>query len=150
MSFQIAWPHRTDSCFRNSFGPVGLSGAMTRILDDDLIFGRDCQRQWSVSSCWTSSGRGDERISADGRRNHGSQYFVLPVLRATQAILGELNGNEGNFDGLVATASGLHFVQWLFTFLCKLSESAGIIESRSLGMKGTYLESPGFQMFLRN
>ena len=60
-------------------------------------------------------------------------------LRAVSAILGELNGNEGHLTASVI-ADRIGITRSVIVNALRKLESAGIIESRSLGMKGTYLK----------
>lgn len=60
-------------------------------------------------------------------------------LRAVSAILGELNGNEGQLTASVI-ADRIGITRSVIVNALRKLESAGIIESRSLGMKGTYLK----------
>ena len=60
-------------------------------------------------------------------------------LRAVSAILEELNGNEGQLTASVI-ADRIGITRSVIVNALRKLESAGIIESRSLGMKGTYLK----------
>lgn len=60
-------------------------------------------------------------------------------LRAVSAILGELEGNEGQLTASVI-ADRIGITRSVIVNALRKLESAGIIESRSLGMKGTYLK----------
>ncbi|KXT74601.1 GTP-sensing transcriptional pleiotropic repressor codY [Streptococcus sp. DD10] len=60
-------------------------------------------------------------------------------LRAVSAILGELDGNEGQLTASVI-ADRIGITRSVIVNALRKLESAGIIESRSLGMKGTYLK----------
>lgn len=60
-------------------------------------------------------------------------------LRAVSAILKELNGNEGQLTASVI-ADRIGITRSVIVNALRKLESAGIIESRSLGMKGTYLK----------
>lgn len=60
-------------------------------------------------------------------------------MKAVAAILGELNGNEGRLTASVI-ADRIGITRSVIVNALRKLESAGIIESRSLGMKGTYLK----------
>lgn len=60
-------------------------------------------------------------------------------LRAVSAILEELDGNEGQLTASVI-ADRIGITRSVIVNALRKLESAGIIESRSLGMKGTYLK----------
>ncbi|KXT78103.1 GTP-sensing pleiotropic transcriptional regulator CodY [Streptococcus sp. DD13] len=60
-------------------------------------------------------------------------------MKAVSAILDELNGNEGQLTASVI-ADRIGITRSVIVNALRKLESAGIIESRSLGMKGTYLK----------
>lgn len=60
-------------------------------------------------------------------------------MKAVSAILGELTGNEGQLTASVI-ADRIGITRSVIVNALRKLESAGIIESRSLGMKGTYLK----------
>ncbi|MGT2799148.1 GTP-sensing pleiotropic transcriptional regulator CodY [Streptococcus marmotae] len=60
-------------------------------------------------------------------------------MKAVSAILGELNGDEGQLTASVI-ADRIGITRSVIVNALRKLESAGIIESRSLGMKGTYLK----------
>lgn len=60
-------------------------------------------------------------------------------MKAISAILGELDGNEGQLTASVI-ADRIGITRSVIVNALRKLESAGIIESRSLGMKGTYLK----------
>ncbi|MGT2742821.1 GTP-sensing pleiotropic transcriptional regulator CodY [Streptococcus plurextorum] len=60
-------------------------------------------------------------------------------MRAVAAILSELDGNEGRLTASVI-ADRIGITRSVIVNALRKLESAGIIESRSLGMKGTYLK----------
>jgi transcriptional pleiotropic repressor len=60
-------------------------------------------------------------------------------MKAVSAILGELNGLEGQLTASVI-ADRIGITRSVIVNALRKLESAGIIESRSLGMKGTYLK----------
>lgn len=60
-------------------------------------------------------------------------------MKAVSAILGELDGNEGQLTASVI-ADRIGITRSVIVNALRKLESAGIIESRSLGMKGTYLK----------
>lgn len=60
-------------------------------------------------------------------------------LKAVAAILAELDGNEGRLTASVV-ADRIGITRSVIVNALRKLESAGVIESRSLGMKGTYLK----------
>ena len=60
-------------------------------------------------------------------------------MKAVAAILGELDGNEGRLTASII-ADRIGITRSVIVNALRKLESAGIIESRSLGMKGTYIK----------
>jgi transcriptional pleiotropic repressor len=60
-------------------------------------------------------------------------------MKAVAAILGELDGNEGRLTASVV-ADRIGITRSVIVNALRKLESAGIIESRSLGMKGTFIK----------
>ena len=60
-------------------------------------------------------------------------------MKAVKAILEELGGEEGRLTASVI-ADKIGITRSVIVNALRKLESAGIIESRSLGMKGTYLK----------
>ncbi|MGE5381107.1 MAG: GTP-sensing pleiotropic transcriptional regulator CodY [Methylocystaceae bacterium] len=84
-----------------------------------------------------------ERIEEEARRKAAVQIALATLSyserEAIEHILAELNGNEGL---LVASriADEVGITRSVIVSALRKFESAGVIESRSLGMKGTYIK----------
>ncbi|GAB2024891.1 GTP-sensing pleiotropic transcriptional regulator CodY [Lactovum odontotermitis] len=78
------------------------------------------------------------RLRSEAALNMAVNTLSYSELKAVQAILKELNGNEGQLTASVV-ADKIGITRSVIVNALRKLESAGIIESRSLGMKGTYL-----------
>ena len=90
--------------------------------------------------------RNDKKFEEDEKNIRRRTAVTMAVntlsyseLRAVSAILAELNGNEGQLTASVI-ADRIGITRSVIVNALRKLESAGIIESRSLGMKGTYLK----------
>ena len=85
----------------------------------------------------------DEEIKGEARRKEFVQMAISSLsyseLEAIEHIFEELNGHEGL---LVASkiADRVGITRSVIVNALRKLESAGVIESRSLGMKGTYIK----------
>ena len=82
-------------------------------------------------------------IEADVRSTTAVQMAINTLsyseLKAVQAIFDALEGNEGRLTAS-NIADKIGITRSVIVNALRKLESAGIIESRSLGMKGTYLK----------
>ncbi|MDR0299326.1 MAG: GTP-sensing pleiotropic transcriptional regulator CodY [Streptococcaceae bacterium] len=78
------------------------------------------------------------RLRSEAALNMAVNTLSYSELKAVQAILKELNGVEGQLTASVV-ADKIGITRSVIVNALRKLESAGIIESRSLGMKGTYL-----------
>ena len=86
----------------------------------------------------------ESRLRDEAALNMAVNTLSYSELKAVQAILNELNGDEGHLTASVI-ADKIGITRSVIVNALRKLESAGIIESRSLGMKGTYLRvvNPG-------
>ncbi|HEY0222164.1 GTP-sensing pleiotropic transcriptional regulator CodY [Lactovum miscens] len=80
----------------------------------------------------------ETRLRSEAALNMAVNTLSYSELKAVQAILKELNGIEGQLTASVV-ADKIGITRSVIVNALRKLESAGIIESRSLGMKGTYL-----------
>jgi transcriptional pleiotropic repressor len=80
----------------------------------------------------------EERLRSEAALNMAVNTLSYSELKAVQAILRELGGTEGQLTASVV-ADKIGITRSVIVNAMRKLESAGIIESRSLGMKGTYL-----------
>lgn len=81
----------------------------------------------------------EETIRKQTAVNMAINTLSYSEMRAVSAILGELDSNEGRLTASVI-ADRIGITRSVIVNALRKLESAGIIESRSLGMKGTYLK----------
>lgn len=80
----------------------------------------------------------ETRLRSEAALNMAVNTLSYSELKAVQAILKELDGVEGQLTASVV-ADKIGITRSVIVNALRKLESAGIIESRSLGMKGTYL-----------
>ena len=81
----------------------------------------------------------EETIRQQTAVNMAINTLSYSEMKAVAAILGELDGREGRLTASVV-ADRIGITRSVIVNALRKLESAGIIESRSLGMKGTYLK----------
>ena len=81
----------------------------------------------------------EETIRKQTAVNMAINTLSYSEMKAVSAILGELDGTEGRLTASVI-ADRIGITRSVIVNALRKLESAGIIESRSLGMKGTYLK----------
>lgn len=81
----------------------------------------------------------EEKIRQQTAVNMAMNTLSYSEMKAVAAILGELDGLEGRLTASVI-ADRIGITRSVIVNALRKLESAGIIESRSLGMKGTYLK----------
>ena len=81
----------------------------------------------------------EETIRKQTAVNMAINTLSYSEMKAVSAILGELAGTEGRLTASVI-ADRIGITRSVIVNALRKLESAGIIESRSLGMKGTYLK----------
>lgn len=81
----------------------------------------------------------EEKIRQQTAVNMAINTLSYSEMKAVAAILGELDGLEGRLTASII-ADRIGITRSVIVNALRKLESAGIIESRSLGMKGTYLK----------
>ncbi|MBJ8326420.1 GTP-sensing pleiotropic transcriptional regulator CodY [Streptococcus pacificus] len=81
----------------------------------------------------------EETVRKQTAVNMAVNTLSYSEMKAIKAILSELDGNEGRLTASVI-ADRIGITRSVIVNALRKLESAGIIESRSLGMKGTYLK----------
>ncbi|GFH40377.1 GTP-sensing pleiotropic transcriptional regulator CodY [Lactococcus insecticola] len=81
----------------------------------------------------------EENIRKNAAVNMAVSTLSFSEMKAVKAILEELGGDEGRLTASVI-ADKIGITRSVIVNALRKLESAGIIESRSLGMKGTYLK----------
>ena len=107
--------------------------------DDDLILVEIASTVVSIQMLNYQKEKDEKNIRRRTAVTMAVNTLSYSELRAVSAILGELNGNEGQLTASVI-ADRIGITRSVIVNALRKLESAGIIESRSLGMKGTYLK----------
>lgn len=107
--------------------------------DDDLILVEIASTVVGIQLLNFQREEDEKNIRRRAAVNMAVNTLSYSEMKAVSAILGELNGNEGQLTASVI-ADRIGITRSVIVNALRKLESAGIIESRSLGMKGTYLK----------
>ncbi|EHJ52842.1 GTP-sensing pleiotropic transcriptional regulator CodY [Streptococcus macacae] len=106
--------------------------------DDDLILIEIASTVVGIQLLNLQTENLEETIRKQTAINMAINTLSYSEMKAVAAILSELDGNEGRLTASVI-ADRIGITRSVIVNALRKLESAGIIESRSLGMKGTYL-----------
>lgn len=107
--------------------------------DDDLILIEMASTVVGIQLLNFQREKDEESIRKRAAVTMAVNTLSYSEMKAVSAILGELNGSEGQVTASVV-ADRIGITRSVIVNALRKLESAGIIESRSLGMKGTYLK----------
>ncbi|MBT0906761.1 GTP-sensing pleiotropic transcriptional regulator CodY [Streptococcus parasanguinis] len=107
--------------------------------DDDLILVEIASTVVGIQMLNYQREEDEKNIRRRTAVNMAVNTLSYSELRAVSAILSELKGNEGQLTASII-ADRIGITRSVIVNALRKLESAGIIESRSLGMKGTYLK----------
>lgn len=107
--------------------------------DDDLILAEIATTVVGIQLLNLQTENLEEEIRKQTAVNMAINTLSYSEMKAVVAILNELDGNEGRLTASVI-ADRIGITRSVIVNALRKLESAGIIESRSLGMKGTYLK----------
>ncbi|HGO5514512.1 GTP-sensing pleiotropic transcriptional regulator CodY, partial [Streptococcus suis] len=107
--------------------------------DDDLILVEIAATVVGIQLLNFQREEDEKNIRRRAAVNMAVNTLSYSEMKAVAAILGELDGNEGQLTASVI-ADRIGITRSVIVNALRKLESAGIIESRSLGMKGTYLK----------
>ncbi|WP_368269681.1 HTH domain-containing protein, partial [Enterococcus faecium] len=120
-------------------GTIILSRMEQSFADDDLVLAEYGATVVGMQILYQKS----RSIEADVRSATAVQMAINTLsyseLKAVQAIFEALDGDEGRLTAS-NIADSIGITRSVIVNALRKLESAGIIESRSLGMKGTYLK----------
>ena len=146
------FPVETKSDFPDgltTIAPIHVSGIRLGSLiiwrndkefaDDDLILVEIASTVVGIQMLNFQREEDEKNIRRRTAVNMAVNTLSYSELRAVSAILSELKGNEGQLTASVI-ADRIGITRSVIVNALRKLESAGIIESRSLGMKGTYLK----------
>ena len=131
--------HCTDSCIRDSPWFFDYWRNDKKFEDEDLILVEIASTVVGIQLLNFQREEDEKNIRRRTAVTMAVNTLSYSELRAVSAILGELNGNEGQLTASVI-ADRIGITRSVIVNALRKLESAGIIESRSLGMKGTYLK----------
>jgi GTP-sensing transcriptional pleiotropic repressor CodY len=106
--------------------------------EDDLILAEIAATVVGVQLSYISMESREEDIRKQTAVDMAVNTLSYSELKAVKAILDELGGMEGRLTASVV-ADKIGITRSVIVNALRKLESAGVIESRSLGMKGTYL-----------
>ncbi|AND78695.1 MULTISPECIES: GTP-sensing pleiotropic transcriptional regulator CodY [Streptococcus] len=107
--------------------------------EDDLILAEIASTVVGIQLLNLQTENLEETIRRQTAVNMAINTLSYSEMKAVAAILGELDGSEGRLTASVI-ADRIGITRSVIVNALRKLESAGIIESRSLGMKGTYLK----------
>ena len=110
-----------------------------QFADDDLILVEIASTVVGIQMLNYQREEDEKNIRRRTAVNMAVNTLSYSELRAVSAILSELKGNEGQLTASII-ADRIGITRSVIVNALRKLESAGIIESRSLGMKGTYLK----------
>lgn len=134
------------SCGGDRLGTLIIERLGERYTDDDLVLAEYCATITGMEIINAKT----EEIEKEAREKAVVQMAVRTLsfseLEAIEHILNELDGNEGL---LVASkiADRVGITRSVIVNALRKLESAGVIESRSLGMKGTHIKILNDKLF---
>ncbi len=108
-------------------------------VDDDLILVEIASTVVGLQLLNLQTENLEETIRKQTAINMAINTLSYSEIKAVSAILNELDGLEGRLTASVI-ADRIGITRSVIVNALRKLESAGIIESRSLGMKGTYLK----------
>lgn len=107
--------------------------------EDDLILAEMASTVVGIELLYLRAENLEEDIRKQTAITMAINTLSYSEMKAVSAILGELDGTEGRLTASVI-ADRIGITRSVIVNALRKLESAGIIESRSLGMKGTYLK----------
>lgn len=107
--------------------------------DEDLILTEIASTVVGIQLLNSQREKDEENVRKLTKVNMAVNTLSYSELKAVSAILDELNGTEGRLTASVI-ADRIGITRSVIVNALRKLESAGVIESRSLGMKGTYMK----------
>ncbi|MGT2784330.1 GTP-sensing pleiotropic transcriptional regulator CodY [Streptococcus merionis] len=121
------------------FGSLIIWRNDNKFEDEDLILIEMASTVVGIQLLNFQREKGEESIRKRTAVSMAVNTLSYSEMKAVSAILRELDGNEGQLTASVI-ADRIGITRSVIVNALRKLESAGIIESRSLGMKGTYLK----------
>lgn len=121
------------------FGSLIIWRNSEQFHDDDLILIEIASTVVGIQLLNFQREKDEESLRKRAAVSMAVNTLSYSEMKAVSAILSELEGNEGQVTASVV-ADRIGITRSVIVNALRKLESAGIIESRSLGMKGTYLK----------
>lgn len=119
-------------------GTLLLARLSPEFNDDDLILGEHAATVVGIEILYKKSTQIEEEARDIANVQIAMKTLSYSELKAVQAIFEELNGLEGRLTASNVAAK-IGITRSVIVNALRKLESGGIIESKSLGMKGTYI-----------
>lgn len=120
-------------------GTIILSRIQAVFSDDDLVLAEYSATVVGMQVLYQKSRSIEEEVRSSTAVQMAVNTLSYSELKAVQAIFKALDGDEGRLTAS-NIADEIGITRSVIVNALRKLESAGIIESRSLGMKGTYLK----------
>ena len=120
-------------------GTIILSRVETTFNEEDLVLAEYSATVVGMQFLYQQSRSIEEEIRSATSVQMAISTLSYSELKAVQAIFDELDGDEGRLTAS-SIADEIGITRSVIVNALRKLDSAGIIESRSLGMKGTYLK----------
>ena len=120
-------------------GTIILSRIEKTFDDDDLVLAEYSATVVGMQFLYQKSRNIEEDVRSATAVQMAINTLSYSELKAVQAIFEALEGDEGRLTAS-SIADRIGITRSVIVNALRKLESAGIIESRSLGMKGTYLK----------
>lgn len=121
------------------FGTLIIWRNDTQFDEDDLVLVEIAATVVGIQLLNFQREEDEKNIRLRATVNMAVNTLSYSEIKAVSAILDELNGDEGQLTASVI-ADRIGITRSVIVNALRKLESAGVIESRSLGMKGTYLK----------
>ncbi|MDR0921624.1 MAG: GTP-sensing pleiotropic transcriptional regulator CodY [Lactobacillales bacterium] len=119
-------------------GAIILGREEKKFSDEDLVLAEYSATVVGMQILYQESKNIEEQVRSATAVHMAINTLSYSELKAVKAILGALDGDEGRLTAS-QIADEIGITRSVIVNALRKLESAGIIESRSLGMKGTYL-----------
>lgn len=120
-------------------GTIVLGRILTQFSDDDLVLAEYSATVVGMEILYQTSQEIEETIRGKATVQMAINTLSYSELKAVKAIFAELDGMEGRLTAS-NVADKIGITRSVIVNALRKLESAGVIESRSLGMKGTYIK----------
>ena len=125
--------------FRSRFGSLIIWRNQGQFEEEDLVMVEIASTVVGIQLLNFQREEDEKNIRNRAAVNMAINTLSYSEMKAVSAILDDLDGKEGQLTASVI-ADRIGITRSVIVNALRKLESAGVIESRSLGMKGTYLK----------